>query len=204
VSAGTVYLASLENDGSNVGLFALVLAFAGNIHLTAGTAITDLVIIGSNTTLVGSTGIRNELADTDIAIIMKEGLVTWDSPFNTVQQYGGRFDWGSAGMTPAAGLDGTLLTTYPGARFNWQTADTATSILKQFIAYGGTIDASRATNAGYAKKLGSVGGNQQSEIWTGATVRLNNGNRNISITSGADIESFGGTLIPPAGAVIDW
>ena len=201
-AAGTVYLASLENDGANVGLYALVLVFSGTVYLDAGCAITKLIVLSANSTVVASTGITNVLTSTDAVIVVKDGSVTWDSPFNTIDLYAGRFNWGSDGMTATAGLDGTLLTIYPSARFNWQTADTATSILKQFIAYGGTIDASRSINSGYAKEIGS--GSELSEIWTGATVKLNNGNRNITIAAGSDIESFGGTLVPPAGSIIDW
>lgn len=201
-SAGTVYLASLENDGSNVSLFALILVMSGTLNIDADTAVTKMIAIGSNTTVVASTGITNNLTSTDAVLIVKEATVTWDSPFNTLDNYAGTFNWGSDGMTPTAGLDGTLLTNYPSARFNWQTADTATSILKQFIAYGGTIDAARAINSGYAKEIGS--GSEMSEVWPGATVKLNNGNRNITIAAGSDIESFGGSLVMPEGAIIDW
>ncbi len=201
-ATGTVYLASLENDGANVGLYALVLAFAGTLNIDAGTAITKMVVLGQSVTVTASTGVTNVLASADADIIVKDGSVTWDSPFDTLELYAGRFYWGSSGMTPTAGLDATLLAIYPSGRFNWQTADTAKSILKQFIAYGGTIDASRSVNSGYAKEIGS--GSEMSEVWTGATVKLDNGNRNITIAAGSDIEGFGGTLVPPAGSIIDW
>lgn len=201
-AAGTVYLASLENDGANVGLYVLVLAFAGTLNIDAAAAITNLRVIGANAVVVASTGITHTKTTTNVSIIVIAGTITWDSPFLNVTQYGGRFNWGSNGMTATAGLDGTLLKIYPSARFNWQTADTATSILKQFLAYGGTIDAAGSINSGFPKEIGS--GSEMSEIWQGATVKLNNGNGNITIAAGSDIESFGGKLIPPVGSVIDW
>lgn len=201
--AATAYIDSLENDGANVGLYASVLVFAGTCNIADGCAVTTVYCLSESATIVAGTGVTNAKTTTDVTIVQTSGSITWDSAFTSVSNYGGLFCWGSDGMTATAGLDGTLLTMYSTAgRFYWQTADTATSILKQFIAYAGTIDASRSINAGYPKEIGT--GSELSEIWPNGVVNLNNDNRNITIAAGSDIECFGGKLTPPSGATIDW
>ena len=77
------------------------------------------------------------------------------------------------------------------------------SILHQFKAYGGTLDASRSVNAGCAKQIGS-GSGQDSELWPGAKVKLDSGIANITLGAGSTIKNYGGTLIAPSGESVTW
>lgn len=199
----TLYIASLENDGGNVGLFAEVNVFAGKLYLDANTAITKLTTTNRQVTVYGSSGITNAKTSTDCNVYLIEGTVYWQSDIATLELYGGVFYWGQAGMTEIATATIALLKSYTGATFVWQLAATTNSIINQFILYGGRLSAATSTNSGYNKQIGS-GVGEISELWGGATADLNNNNRNLSIGASTKIEAFGGTLIPPAGALIDW
>jgi len=201
--AGIVYLASLENDGTYVGLFTLILVRAGTLYIDDDCAVGSVYCLGTSAVVVAGTGVTNAKNATNATIMQIDGKITWSSPFASLNSYGGSFYWGADDMVPMAGMDADMITTYStGSRVYWQASDTAKSILKRFIAYAGLIDAGRAAGAGYAKEIGS--GTEVSEVWPDAVVNLNNNNRNVTIAAGSVIESFGGKLTPPAGSSIDW
>jgi hypothetical protein len=200
---GTVYLASLENDAGNVCLYAHVVAFSGRLYIDNGTAISTLTVTSRQAAVYGGSGcyrVKATAAYTDIYQI--DGTINWNSHLDTLELYGGNFYWGTDGMTEIVSSEINLLKVYEGAVFFWQMAAATASTIKQFILYGGQLTAAVEVATGYNKIIGT--GTEISELWTGATLNLNNNNHNITITASSKIECFGGTLVPPAGALIDW
>lgn len=200
-AGGTVYLASLENDGSNVGLFALVIGIAGTLYLDNDCAVSEVHILTNDMTLHAGTGVQDNKNSTIPDIKQLGGTVDWDSPFDVLDVYAGTFNFGTE-IAATGGFDGTLLQVYGSGRFIWATADSTKSIIKQFKAFGGVIDGSRSTNSQYKKEIGT--GTEISEIWPAATVKLNGYNQNISIASGSKILCMGGRINPPVNSEISW
>ena len=202
-STGTAYLASLENDDINVGLFADVIGLDGNLYIDDDCAVASLKSLGSNLTVYGGTGILDEKADTKCTITQTAGVIYWDSSFATVNRYGGTFYWGTDLAAAETSMDGTLLYQVPGAgNFNWQCkADS--SQLAQFLIYGGKLNAKGPLNSEYPKQIGS-GGGEISEIWPGGTVDLDNGVENIAFGASSAIENHGGKLVVPANEQVSW
>ena len=198
----TVHLASLENDASNVGLWALVLVFDGRLYIDDDTAITSLTVSGRSAKVSGGSGITNAKTTTDASVTINNGSCSWNSDVAALDIYSGSFNWGHEDMTAIASAVVDVMSLFAGGTFTWQMAATNQSTINQFILYGGTLNAGVLINSGYSKVIGD--GSKISELWPAAKADLNNYNRNISIAAGSDIECFGGTLIPPAGAVIDW
>ncbi|AQT69973.1 hypothetical protein STSP2_03173 [Anaerohalosphaera lusitana] len=196
---GTLYLSGAENDGSNVAKFAEILAISGTLSIADSTAVDKLTSFEAATISAGS-GCKDVLNGTLADLIIVGGTVTWNSPIDTVDIFGGMLRWGSDGDT-ATGLDCNLANIYPAGRLIWQTADTDVSILKKFVCCGGTLDAQQPTNSQYRKQIGS-GASEVSEAWYNSNLRL--AARTLSLASGSSIKNYGARITAPAGDSISF
>ena len=199
----TVYLSSLENDGANVGLWALVIGLAGTLYLSDDCAVTTIKVLSNDVTVYSGTGVYNDLSTTALTILMVGGTMYHDSAILAAEIYGGStFYWGTEIAAAVAGLDAGLIQLTADSRVYWRCMDSTKSILEQFIAYGGTLDASQPINSDYAREIGD--GAKDSEIWTEATVRLNAPGQAVTLASGSKIIGRGGKLYPPDGEELAW
>jgi len=202
-ATGTAHLASLENDDTNVGLFADVIGLAGDLYIDDDCAVAALKSLGPNLTVYGGTGILDDKADTYCTITQSDGVIYWDSTFATVNRYGGTFYWGTDLAAAETSMNGALLYQVPGAgNFFWQ-CKALSSQLNQFLVYGGKVNARGPLNSEYPKQIGSAG-NEISEIWPGGEVDLDNGMENIEFGGTSAIENHGGKLVVPAREQVSW
>lgn len=200
-SKANVHIASLENDVSNVGLYDKAICIQGNLVIDDNTAVAYIESVNSNATITIGTGCYDNKNSLATVFRQVEGQIISDSPIGDSLFIAGTFYWGTELAAAEAGLDCGEITVYPNHQFIWSCMDPDTSILKKFTCYG-NIDASRSTNASYAKQIGT-GAGEDSEIWSG-NVKLNSGTQNITLGSGSVIKPYGGTLNTPAAIDISW
>ncbi|MCK4959194.1 MAG: hypothetical protein KAT00_07330 [Planctomycetes bacterium] len=205
---GVAYLDSLENDATNVGLFATVVGMAGTLYIDDGCAITAIYVTATGMTVAGGVGCFNDKADVATTIYQNGGVVTWDSRFKDLYVYAGTFNWGSIGAAATTGEDGDLAVIFNKGRLNWRTTDSDVSILKKFICYGGTIEAGQPGNVAtpatkYRKQIGS-GSEEISEAWANSQVKLDAKNDNITFGSGSSIKAYDSRMDMPSGVNLSW
>ncbi len=202
---GLLKVMSHVNDGANTGLFDLIRVKSGDVELGDTTskmcAFTDMEVLGG-TIIVGIDCYKVNGA-VYATILQVLGSITMDTGIKAMTQYGGAFNWGSALATGEAAMDIEDLLTMYGGTFNWTCKDLATSIIQQFILYGGVLDASLALNADVPKGIGG-GGDEISEVWPGAEARFDNENQNITFEGASKIMKYGGTIKSPYMKEISW
>lgn len=214
-TGGILYLDAQLNDGSNCNEITDLYGIAGNILLQKhdgsgldgmGPIVTNLYALGATIT-ADDTVYRNKATAAATIIRMTAGTVYWSAPIDNIVQSGGIFNWGQElAAAPALDIDCDLLIGYNDGVFNWCCRDDTASILEQFKLYGTfTLDASLALNADTPKVIGDAAGNKDSEIWGLCTVKLNNGNQNISFQhANCGILNHGGVVILPDNKEISW
>lgn len=200
--SGKAYLASLENDGANVGLFAEVVGLGGKLYLDDDCGLTSLVAAGAM--VKGGTGVGNNKGSTVVVITQVAGKVQWDSPIADGSIFvGGEFWWGTELASPVTGLDCGAIKIFGGMRFVWRCMDVDASIMKQFVNYGGLLDAGQAVNAGYDKQIGT-GAGEISESF-GGKLLLAAQSGSVVLGTGSKIRTYGAVqMTPPARAEVEW
>ncbi len=200
--SGSAYLASLENDGANVGLYAEVVGLEGKLYLDDDCALTNLVAAGA--TVFSATGVEDNKAATAVVITQVSGKVQWDSPIADGSIFvSGEFWWGTALAAAEAGLDCGSITIFKGMRFMWRCMDTDVSIMEKFVNYGGSLDAAQAVNAGYDRQIGT-GAGEISESF-GGKLMLGAQSGSVSMGANSKIRTYGSVqMTPPARAEVEW
>jgi hypothetical protein len=207
---GTLYIKSEVNNGSYLCKLVKVLAYDGTLKIcTEADADTihigDIIVINSTAVVtIGTLCKKTKTSNEYMNIQQINGILTSDSPIANYEGYAGTFNWGTSGAVAQSDVNlyGNIKT-FGSVNLICAPKNSGTANLLQFFAYGGTIDASQALNANIPKTIGS-GSNEISEVYPGATVKLNNGNGNISFLGTSKIRIFGGSVEPPFNKQIAW
>ncbi len=194
-TSGTLKLDSNVNSASWVQGFTVVQMVRGTLDIGENlptwiitlNTMTNNETNASGTITIGIDCERIKATTAQTTIVMGSGTLTTDSDIGTFYFLGGTTTIGTdLGASPEVGHEIASLFMHRGT-LNWNPDATGTVIITLGQIYGGTIEASGATNANRAKALGTV------EVYAGATLNLNNGRGNITITS--QLINHGGSII---------
>jgi len=156
----------------------------------------------SNVTVVVEKDAFDAKNTTATNIYMHNGTLTTDSMVGTFEVHNGTVNYGTdLAASPETDLNITDLKMY-GGTFNWYPDDSGgDAYIGDLWLFGGTIDASGATNSDRAKALGNGAGNDI-HVFKGATLLLNNGRGNITIAASSQLWNFAGIIKTDTGSEI--
>ena len=203
-ASGTLYLDSNVNSGSWVQFFGDVRAVKGTLNIGANnpTWIRRLWMVGSNgvsSNIIVAIGIdceRTKATAATMTIYQRSGVLTTDSDIASMFLFGGTLNVGTdLGLAPEVGNTIIQLEMHEG-QLNWYPDATSTVTIATAFIFGGTFEASGALNADRPKTLGTV------ELFSGATMNLNNGKGNITIDT--QLLNHGGEVNLDKNADISW
>jgi|TARA_R100000501_G_C2600996_1_gene98059 hypothetical protein len=208
----TVYLTSNINDGAQTCQFNEIRVLAGTVHIgndgssnvatyTPLTRIVPRNNKASNVTVTEYIDCIKTNGGNAGTVFMCNGTYTTDSEKNVIDLLDGTFNYGTdLGGSPETGLDIATLRQYDGT-FNWYPDDSGDPKISDLFIYGGTFDASAATNLNRAKVLGDGAGNDIF-LHQGGTINVANNKGNITLAASSQLWNFGGTLITDNGSEI--
>ena len=205
--AAIVYLYSNCNSPLNRAEFTDVIVLAGTVHLSyysedsdnCGCSVANLYLAptggkASNVTVTIAKDCYDVLNSTPTNIYMQNGTLTTDSQVGTFEVYDGTVNYGTDLVaSPETDLNITTLRLYDGT-FNWLPDDSGDdAYIGDLYIFGGTFNASSATNNDRAKALGNGAGNDI-YLFEGGSLNIANGRGNITIAASSQLWNLGGVI----------
>ncbi len=188
-TAGTLTLASTQNDGTYVHKWAEVFVHSGTLTVSNSTALTKLRMITSSAAVTIGYGCKDVKNSDTMEIHIANGALITDSNFDLLVAFAGTVQIGNAALSNKDPLHSNIYNY--GATINWQSNDdTDTPQLNTAFICGGSLNGLGLDD----KQVGS-GSGEDITVFDDGTVDFSESAGAIALGTNSKVITYGGTFI---------